>query len=68
MKISLSQLKEVINIIEDEDDGDGWEAWIALKNWLAQYEAAQQMREPDSLKAGALSLPDVVKSKSNLPA
>ena len=25
-------------------------------------------REPDSLKAGVLSLPDVVKSESNLPA
>ena len=30
--------------------------------------AAQQMREPDSLKAGDSSLPDVVKSESNLPA
>jgi hypothetical protein len=30
--------------------------------------AAQQMREPDSLKAGVLSLPDVVKVESNLPA
>jgi len=33
-----------------------------------QRKASQQMREPDSLKAGVLSLPAVVKSESNLPA
>jgi hypothetical protein len=45
MKISLAQLKEVVNLIE-EDESDGWEAWISLKNWLAQYEAAQQSVQP----------------------
>jgi hypothetical protein len=35
------QLREVVNIIE-ENEIDGWEAWIKLKTWLAQYEAAQQ--------------------------
>jgi hypothetical protein len=40
MEIFLTQLREVVNIIE-EDESDGWEAWIKLKTWLAQYEAAQ---------------------------
>jgi len=36
--------------------------------WMFGYYSAQQPREPDSLKAGDSSLPDVVKSESNLPA
>ena len=45
---------------------EGQEA--AIKEIFAGNQSAQQMREPDSLKAGDSSLPAVVKSESNLPA
>lgn len=49
------------------------EAYSALETayYMHQHycdESAQQMREPDSSKAGDSSPPDVVKSESNLPA
>ena len=41
----------------------------AYTEWLgSQMITCLTPREPDSLKAGVLSLPDVVKSESNLPA
>lgn len=48
--------------------------WVPLAEYSNQFgialelQAAQQMREPDSLKAGDSCPPDVVKSESNLPA
>lgn len=39
-----------------------------LSKGIREYWRGLTPREPDSLKAGVLSLPDVVKSESNLPA
>jgi hypothetical protein len=40
-----------------------------VRQLINAYAASQLTpREPDSLKAGAFCLPDVVKSESNLPA
>lgn len=40
----------------------------SLRVSFSVTETSQQMREPDSLKAGDSCPPDVVKSESNLPA
>ena len=66
MEIGLEKLRYMMGLFEG--GGDYQDAWESLKAWLDKVESAQQMREPDSLKADVLSLPAVVKSESNLPA
>lgn len=66
MEIGLEKLRYMMGLFEG--GGDYQDAWESLKKWLDKVESAQQMREPDSSKAGDSCLPDVVKSESKLPA
>jgi len=66
VEIKLEKIRYMMGLFEG--GGDYQDAWECLKEWLDKFEAAQQMREPDSLNAGDSSLPAVVKSESNLPA
>jgi hypothetical protein len=47
---------------------EGRKALIGYVRQIRKSRAGPTPREPDSLKAGVSSLPDVVKSESNLPA
>jgi len=56
-------------IILPDDSVELFDNWLVGQNLrLAEEQKRLTPREPDSLKAGVLSLPAVVKSESNLPA
>lgn len=56
---------EILSVIEDAVRVG---SMVALGVEFEIKDGNLTLREPDSLKAGVLSLPDVVNSESNLPA